>query len=600
MGCCRIDNGYEQQPFLNSEVKKLTAFEKVRQIGIIPVIKIPGVEYAVPLARTLKEAGLPLIEVTMRNECALDCIREIKRAFPDMLVAAGTTVRPEQVSEAKEAGADMCVAPGLNEAVVHAALQQGMPILPGCVTATEIEQGLKLGLTTFKFFPAELMGGVKTIKELTGPYYNIEFIPTSGINFETMTGYLANPKVAAVGGSFMAPAAKVLAKDWEGISQLCHKALEICQKARTAQDDHKPQEMIFHEVPGTADQTGTVNGKGKVVGFGDFLVRLSPQGYLKFIQADSFDINYTGAEANVLVSLACMGLETEFVTRLPDNAIADSGIAMMRKFNVGTRHIVKGGERMGVFYLEKGASQRPSRIVYDRKYSGIAMAQPGMFDWDKIFEGASHFHITGITPALGDQMPAVTVEAVKAAKAHGVTVSCDLNYRKNMWTPEQARACMEEVVRHVDILIANEEDADKVLGIKAADTDVISGKLNKEGYVDVARQLCETYGVKEVGITLRKSISASDNEWGALLYSGGKPYFSRTYPIHIVDRVGGGDSFAAGLLYGSVKHFDPQKKIEYAAAASCLKHSIEMDFNLSSVAEIELLMNGDASGRVQR
>ena len=338
----------------------------------------------------------------------------------------------------------------------------------------------------------------------------------------------------------------------------------------------------------------------KVVGFGDFLVRLSPPGYLKFIQADTFDINYTGAEANVLVSLAFMGVDTEFVTRVPDNAIADSGIALMRKYNVGTGHIVKGGERRGVFYLEKGASQRPSRIVYDRKYSGIAMAEPGMFDWDTIFENASNFHITGITPALGPKMPEVSIEAVKKAKEHGVTVSCDLNYRKNMWSPQKAKECMEEILRYVDILIANEEDADKVLGIRAADTDVTTGKLNREGYIDVADQLCKKYGVKEEGITLRKSISASDNEWGALLYSGGQPYFSRTYPIHIVDRVGGGDSFAAGLIYGTVKEFDPQKKIEYAAAASCLKHSIELDFNLSSVAEVELLMNGDASGRVQR
>lgn len=338
----------------------------------------------------------------------------------------------------------------------------------------------------------------------------------------------------------------------------------------------------------------------KVVGFGDFLVRLSPPGYLKFIQAEHFDLNYTGAEANVLVSLSCMGVDTELVTRVPDNAIAESGIAMMRKYGVGTKNIVFGGERMGVFYLEKGASQRPSRIVYDRKYSSIAMAEPGMFDWDAIFEGASNFHVTGITPALGPKMPEVCIEAVKKAKEHGLTVSCDLNYRKNMWTAEEAKSCMEEMLKYIDILIANEEDADKVLGIKAADTDVISGKLNKDGYVDVADQLCKKYGVKQVGITLRKSISASDNEWGALLYTEGKAYFSKTYPIHIVDRVGGGDSFAAGLLYGEVNGFDPQKKIEYAAAASCLKHSIELDFNLSSVKEVELLMNGDASGRVQR
>lgn len=338
----------------------------------------------------------------------------------------------------------------------------------------------------------------------------------------------------------------------------------------------------------------------RIIGFGDLLVRLSPPGYQRFIQASEFDINYTGAEANVCVSLARMGIETEFVTRVPDNAISESAIALMRKYNVGTRHIVFGGERIGVFYLEKGASQRPSKIVYDRKYSSIATAQVGDFDWDKIFSGGEVFHMTGITPALGKTMPAVCLEAVKKAKEHGLMVTCDLNYRKNMWSKEDAKECMEEILAYVDLLIANEEDCDKVLGIRAKGTDVTAGKLNKDGYVDVASQVSQKYKVKQVGITLRRSISASDNEWGALLYEDGKAYFSKTYPIHIVDRVGGGDSFAAGLIYGVLQKFKPQKKIEYAAAASCLKHSIEQDFNLTTVSEVELLVGGDASGRVQR
>lgn len=338
----------------------------------------------------------------------------------------------------------------------------------------------------------------------------------------------------------------------------------------------------------------------KVIGFGDFMVRLSPPGYLRFIQSSTFDINYTGAEANVCVSLSQMGVDTEFVTRIPDNAVAESGIAMLRKYNVGTGYIQYGGDRMGVFYLEKGASQRPSRIVYDRKYSSISETKKTDFNWDRIFSDASHFHITGITPALGGDMPEVCIEAVKKAKENGVFVSCDLNYRNNMWSKEQAKEVMEKVLGYIDLLIANEEDCEKVLGIKAAGSDIISGKLNRDGYVDVASQLCRKYGVKQVGITLRKSISASDNEWGTLLYEGGQAYFSRTYPVHIVDRVGGGDSFAAGLLYGTINNFEPQRKIEYAAAASCLKHSIELDFNLSTVKEVELLLNGDKSGRVQR
>lgn len=338
----------------------------------------------------------------------------------------------------------------------------------------------------------------------------------------------------------------------------------------------------------------------RMVGFGDYLSRLSPLGYKRFIQASMYEVNYTGAEANVCVSLACMGMDTEFVTRLPDNDIARAALSEILKYRVKVDHVAWGGERMGLFYLEKGASQRPSKIVYDRKYTSIATASYDDFDWDAIFDGATHFHITGITPALGPGMPEVCLRAIQKAASLGVSVSCDLNYRKNMWSPAEAKACMEKLVPYVDLVIANEEDADKVLGIQAKDSNVVAGKLSREGYVEVAEAICSRYGVKEVGITLRKSISASDNEWGALLYTGGQPYFSRTYPIHIVDRVGGGDSFAAGLLYASMKRLDPQTSIEYAAAASCLKHSIEQDFNLVSEREVELLMSGDGSGRVQR
>lgn len=339
---------------------------------------------------------------------------------------------------------------------------------------------------------------------------------------------------------------------------------------------------------------------GKFIGFGDFMVRLGAPGYQRFIQSSQFDVNYTGAEANVCVSLAMMGVDTEFVTRLPDNDIARAGLATLRKYGVGVQHVAFGGERMGVFYVEKGASQRPGKVVYDRKYSSIATAAAEDFDWDAIFADASWLHSTGITPALSPSMPQVYARAISEARRRGVPVSCDLNYRKNMWSEAEARACMEKLVPEFDLLIANEEDAEKVLGIHASDTDVVSGKLSREGYVDVARQICERYGVREVAITLRRSISASDNEWAALLYTGGKPYFSRNYAIHIVDRVGGGDSFSAGLLYGKLMGFDPQRTIEYAAAASCLKHSIEMDFNLSTVAEVERLASGDGSGRVQR
>ena len=338
----------------------------------------------------------------------------------------------------------------------------------------------------------------------------------------------------------------------------------------------------------------------KMVGFGDFMLRLNPEGYLRFIQADRFQVNYTGAEANVCVSLAMMGIETDFVTRLPDNAIAEAGVAQLRKFGVGVGHIAYGGERLGVFYAEKGASQRPSKIVYDRKYTSIATCSYDDFDWDAIFDGASNFHITGITPALSSTAPQVCAEACRKAKEMGLTVSCDLNYRKNLWSEAEAKACMTRLMPYIDVLVANEEDAEKVLGIKARDTDVTSGRLNRESYVDVADQICRIYGTQTVAVTLRRSISASDNEWSAMLYTGGRAYFSRKYMIHLVDRVGGGDSFSAGLLYGLMNGYTPQETVEYAAAASCLKQTIELDFNLSTHEEVEKLVAGDGSGRVQR
>lgn len=338
----------------------------------------------------------------------------------------------------------------------------------------------------------------------------------------------------------------------------------------------------------------------KMIGFGDYMLRLNPDGYLRFLQADRFQVNYTGAEANVCVSLAMMGMDTAFVTRLPDNDIAAAGVAQLRKFGVDTRHIVYGGDRMGVFYVEKGASQRPSKVVYDRKFSSIATCAYEDFDWDAILAGASNFHMTGITPALSKTIPQVCIQACKRAKELGVTISCDLNYRKNLWTEAEAKACMTQLMPYIDVLVANEEDAEKVLGIKARDTDVTSGKLNREGYVDVAEQICTTYGTKMVAVTLRRSISASDNEWSAMLYTGGQAYFSKKYMIHLVDRVGGGDSFTAGLLYGLMNDYGPQETIEYAAAASCLKQTMELDFNLSTADEVKRLAAGDGSGRVQR
>ncbi len=338
----------------------------------------------------------------------------------------------------------------------------------------------------------------------------------------------------------------------------------------------------------------------KVVTFGELMLRLAPEGYYRFVQAEKFGATYGGGEANVAVSLSNFGLDAAFVTKLPKHDIGQAAVNSLRKFGVDTSKITRGGDRVGIYYLEKGASQRPSKVVYDRAGSAIATASKEDFDWDAIFEGVEWFHFTGITPALGDGVAEICLEACKAAKAKGITISCDLNYRKNLWTREKAGQVMAGLMEYVDVCIANEEDASDVFGIKAANTDVTTGKVNHEGYKDVAKQLADRFGFKKVAITLRGSISANDNNWAAMLYDGDNYYFSKNYLIHIVDRVGGGDSFGAGLIYSQLMGYDAQASIEFAVAASCLKHSIEGDFNMVSVDEVTKLAGGDGSGRVQR
>ena len=337
----------------------------------------------------------------------------------------------------------------------------------------------------------------------------------------------------------------------------------------------------------------------RVITLGEIMMRLMPEGYSRFVQANKFEVSYAGGEANVAVSLANYGIDAAFVSKVPANEIGQASVNALRKLGVDTSFMLRGGARLGTYYVEKGASQRPSKVIYDRAYSAFALSDNGEYDWDKIFDGADWFHFTGITPALGDNVAQLTEQALKVAKAKGLTVSCDLNYRNKLWSKEKAREVMTSLMKYVDVCISNEEDASDVFGIKADGTDVTGGKLNKDGYVSVAKQLKDKFGFKYVAITLRTSLSANDNKWAGLLYDG-NAYFSKEYLIHIVDRVGGGDSFGGGLIYSLLNGYDCQQAIEFAVAASCLKHSIEGDFNMVSVDEVRKLAGGDASGRVQR
>ena len=340
----------------------------------------------------------------------------------------------------------------------------------------------------------------------------------------------------------------------------------------------------------------------KVLCFGELLLRLAAPGYTRLFQKDSLEATFCGGEANVAVSLANYGMESEFLTKLPKGDVGRAAANSLRYFGVDVSKIKYGEGRMGLYYLEKGASQRSSKVIYDRKYSAIALAKKEEFDWNSIFEGVDWFHWTGINPALSDELKEICEEACIEAKKRNITISCDLNYRKNLWSEEEARRVMPGLVKYVDVCIANEEDADKMLGIRPENNDVEGGTLNKEGYKEVAARICNQYGCKKVAITLRESISASINGWSGMLFDAkeNRSYFSKNYTINIVDRVGGGDSFTAGIIYALTHGKEMADSIEFAVAASCLKHTIEGDFNRVTVEEVENLIKQGGKGRVMR
>ena len=566
----------------------MNTYEKIKNCKMIPVIALDNVADAIPLAKALVEGGLPCAEVTFRREGANLCIKAMKEAYPDMLVGAGTVLNKEQVELAIEAGAEFIVSPGFDENVVSYCQEKGICVIPGVSTASEVAKAYSFGLTVVKFFPAEAAGGVKMLKALSAPYNMMTFMPTGGISMANMDSYYKLKNVIACGGSFMIDSAAIKEGNFEKIKNLTKDVVKALNK----------EEAVCQK----SDKEIDLSDKSdkKVITFGELMLRLAPEGYLRFVQADTFEATFGGGEANVSISLANFGLDTSFVTKLPSHEIGQMAVNSLRKYGVDTSLITRGGKRVGIYYLEKGASQRPSKVIYDRAGSAIAEASKNDFDWDKIFDGAGWFHFTGITPALSDELAEICLEACKKAKEKGIIVSCDLNYRNKLWSKEKAGEVMNKLCQYVDVCISNEEDANDVFGIKAANTDVTAGEINSEGYKYVADELKKRFGFSYVAITLRESISASDNRWGAMLYDGSDYYFSKKYNVHIVDRVGGGDSFGAGLIYSLMHNETPADAIEFAVAASCLKHSIEGDYNFVSVDEVKKLAKGDASGRVQR
>ncbi|MCH8496725.1 MAG: sugar kinase [Balneolales bacterium] len=343
--------------------------------------------------------------------------------------------------------------------------------------------------------------------------------------------------------------------------------------------------------------------KKQVVTFGEIMLRLATPGFKRFVQSDEFEATYGGGEANVAVALSGYGLQSYFVTRLPKHEIGEAAMQAVQRFGVNTDYVVRGGDRVGIYFLETGASQRASKVIYDRAGSSVSEMDSSMINWDEVFAGKTWFHWTGITPALGEKPRLALIEACKAAKKAGVTISCDLNFRAKLWTEKEAQSVMNPLMEYVDVCIANEEDAQKSLGFQAGSTDVEGAHLDEKGYETLARELKKAYGFKTVAITLRESFSASHNGWSAMLHDDldcKDPVRSTRYDITIVDRVGGGDSFASGLIYGLISKDNTKDALEFAVAASCMKHTIPGDFNLVRVDEVEKLVKSGGSGRVER
>jgi len=566
--------------------------EKLEKIRLVPVVVLENAMDAVPVAKALCEGGVPCAEVTFRTKAAKEVILNMTEAFPDMLVGAGTILNVDQAKEAVKAGAKFIVSPGLNETVVTYCLEHAIPMIPGIATPSEVEQALSLGLDYVKFFPAEAAGGLKMLKSLSGPYPQLRFMPTGGITQQNIKSYLDFSKIFACGGSFMLTNEILEQKDFKKITEICQNTLNALDGKNNADEIINLQKKET-PIPAKWDKTK------KVVTIGEIMMRLQPFGYKRFIQADAYESVYGGSEANIALSLANMNIPAKFVTKLPTHAIADNCINHLKEYGVDTSNIVRGGERMGIYFIEKGAAQRPSKVIYDRGNSAMALATADEFDWEAIFEDAGWFHFSGITAALSKDSFEICHRACIEARKRGIFISCDFNYRKKFWSLKEAGTAMKKLCPYIDAFwgITSREYLKEVFDLEIDD---LKFQKNESEQEKVAKTLVDAYHFSWTVITNRKTTSASDNTFSGTLFAGGKTYSSKEYQIHMVDRVGTGDSFAAGLIYGYLNAMKPQEIIEFAAAAACLKHSIEGDCNLVNADEVLLLAGGDATGRVQR
>lgn len=530
--------------------------------GVIPVIKINDAKNAADTARALLAGGIGAMEITLRTDAGIDAIRSVCREVPDMCAGAGSVLSPESAQLAIAAGAKFIVSPGFDRDIAEVCQKLQVPYVPGCATATEIQAALRSGITFVKFFPAGAMGGTETLKALSAPFPEVRFMPTGGINEGNVFSYLSLKCVKAVGASCIAGEKIIDAGDFEQIRLNAERFLQA------ASGEHAEAFCAKRNLDKNA-------GTG-VVSIGELMLRLSPSGKGRLTETEGFEAHFGGAEANVAVSLACMGVDSRYISKFPEGDLGDAALRTLNKYGVDTSGILRGGSRLGVYYLERGAGERPPKVIYDRAGSAIAAADPKEFDFKELFKGACWLHMTGITPALSENTLELTRAAMTTAQSMGMTVSFDLNYRKKLWDVKQAREVIQSLLPAVDVLISNEEHADKLCGIRC-----------DEDLAGAASMLCEKFGFRAAAVTRRRTISAEHHSICAGALINGQKVNS---PVHecegIVDRAGGGDAFAAGFIYALMRGWAPGRAIRYASAASALKHTIEGDFSTAGVNEI--------------
>lgn len=580
--------------------KSEKVFERMKKGQLVVLLNPKSSEECVKAYETCEAQGV-VLEIAYRSEHASAGIKAILDRHPEALVLAGTVMTGAQAAEAIESGAVGVVSADYIPEVVDVCVKKDILCIPGGLSDAGkqlVQKASGYGCTledlrknypyqwVYKLFPA-FAGGLSNIElaeAWRGPYRDLAVVYTGGITLETLK--------------------RAVQKDPGGIFCASALAKHIHEPEKMEQDIRMWKEMLSPEtgrekIPSPKKIAATAPTP-KVITFGELMLRLSPQAGIRLRQAVNFDVHFGGAEANVAVSLAQFGLNACFVSALPDNDLGDSAVANLRKYGVDTCFILRKGRRIGIYYLEHGHGVRPSRVIYDRTSSSVSEIEPEDVDWERIMEGVSWFHWTGITPALSGSLRETLRNGLEAARKKGITVSADLNYRKKLWSEERAGEVMTGLMPCVDILIGNEEDPLRIFGIRPKGTDVESGRLSLEGYEELTKALVDRFGFKKVAITLRESLSASENYWSACMHDGREFIQGPRYKVWVMDRVGTGDAFAAGLIFGLLSGKNDAEALAFGVAAACLKHSIWGDFNLVNAEEVERLAAGNVSGRVQR